>query len=428
MLRILTLFMLTLLVGCQNDAPNGATVAEVKTTRIVAFTNVRLWDGTGAPVQAGSTIVVKDGRVDTVSRDGPPPGSRIIDLGGAFVMPGMINTHGHITTNWAAADETDTAQRVRDGLKTYARYGVTTVLSLGGAPDEAFAVRTAQDPADPKFARAFLAGPVVADKTADAARKRAQANAALNVDWLKVRVDDNLGRSEKMPWEAVQAVIEAGNQAGLRVATHLFYLDDAKALLKLGSGMIAHSVRDLDVDAAFIKALDESGVCYVPTLTREVSAFVYATSPAFLDEPFFQRYASAEQLARVSDPGFQKNMAESESAVAYEKALGQAMKNLGVLSAAGARIAMGTDSGPAGRFPGFFEHLELKMMVEAGMSPQQALRSATGLAADCLGMTDIGTLQPGRWADFMVLKGDPTQDILATRSLQRVFLAGKELR
>ena len=420
------LFLLGLLAACQRQTPSVAPVAAPTSTSSVAFVNANLWDGTGAAIRSGATLLVIDGRVASVSNDRPPSGVNIVDLEGAYVIPGLINTHGHVTANWPDPGSMGREQQVRDGLELYARYGVTTVLSLGGAPDEAFALRDAQDPANPEFSRVYLAGPVVADQSAIAARDRAAANLELGVDWLKLRVDDNLGRGEKMPWEAVQAVIDTGDAAGLPVATHIFYYDDAMRLLDMGTGMIAHSVRDADVDGSFMRSLDASGVCYVPTLTREVSTFVYADRPEFLDDPFFSRHANAEQVARVSNPEFQRNMAESEIAAGYRQALAQAMDNLGLLSEAGARIGFGTDSGPPARFPGYFEHLELEMMVDAGMSPEAALLSATGQAAACIGLDDIGTLEPGNWADFLVLTSDPTADIMATRTLERVYLAGRE--
>lgn len=427
-MRILSLLTFALLMACQQQAPTAPGEVQPAAPESVAYTNANVWDGTGAPMLRGATLVVAEGRVQSVSMDEPPAGARVVDLDGAFVIPGLINSHGHITANWGNTETVDPVERVREGLEVFARYGVTTVLSLGGAPDEAFAVRDAQDPANPEFARAFLAGPVVADTTAAAARETSVANVERNADWLKLRVDDNLGRGQKMPWEAVQAVIDVGREAGLAVATHMYYLDDAKRLLDMGTGMIAHSIRDLPVDDEFVASLDASGVCYVPTLTREVSTFVYADRPEFFDDPFFQRGANADQIARVSDPEFIQNMAQSDVAAAYRVALDQAMLNLGSLYADGAKIGMGTDSGPLGRFPGYFEHLELTMMVEAGMSPEDALLSATGVAAECIDRSDVGTLEAGRWADFLVLAEDPTVDILATRTLQRVFLAGNELR
>jgi imidazolonepropionase-like amidohydrolase len=269
---------------------------------------------------------------------------------------------------------------------------------------------------------------VIADEAAAAARASAIANADAGADWLKLRVDDNLRTTDKMPWEAVQAVFDVGRERGLPVATHLFYLEDAKRLLDMGTGLLAHSVRDVPVDAAFTEQLRASGVCYVPTLTREVSTFVYGERPDFFDDPFFTERANRAEVARVSEPAFMQSMASSSAAAGYRVALEQAMQNLKTLSDAGLPIAMGTDSGPAARFPGYFEHLELWMMVEAGLTPEQALRSATGVAADCLGTDDIGTLEAGRWADFLVLTEDPLSDIEATRTLESVYVAGARLR
>ena len=429
MVRVTSMLMLLgVLTACQQEAPSESSAPAPAVSSAIAYTNANIWDGTGSPLLRNATLVVDGGRVAAVSNDDVPEGATIVDLNGAYVIPGLINTHGHVTSSWAPASVLEPQSRVLEGLRLYARYGVTTVLSLGGAPDEAFALRQSFNPEDPGHARFYLAGPVVADRTAADARAQAMANVERGVDWLKLRVDDNLGRADKMPWEAVEAVFDVSRETDVPVATHIFYQSDAARLIDLGSAMIAHSVRDLPVDDAFISSLDMAGVCYVPTLTREVSTFVYAETPGFFDDPFFQRHANAEQLARVSDPEFQSAMASSEAAAGYRVALRQAMENLGRMTDTGAAIAFGTDSGPPGRFPGYFEHLELEMMVEAGMTPEQALMSATGEAADCVGLTEVGTLEPGKWADFLVLEDDPTVDISATKSLQRVFLAGRELR
>jgi imidazolonepropionase-like amidohydrolase len=211
------------------------------------------------------------------------------------------------------------------------------------------------------------------------------------------------------------------------VATHMFYRDDASRLLEMGTSLLAHSIRDQAIDEAFIEELSDAGVCYVPTLTREVSTFVYAERPKFFDDPFFLEFADPDEMARVSDPAFMTRMADDEFTPRYREAWLQAMENLRTLSDANVPIAFGTDSGPGGRFPGFFEHMELEMMVMAGMSAEQALMSATLDAADCLGLDDVGTLEPGKWADFLVLGADPVADIAATRTLQRVYIAGNEV-
>jgi imidazolonepropionase-like amidohydrolase len=192
--------------------------------------------------------------------------------------------------------------------------------------------------------------------------------------------------------------------------------------------VVAHSVRDLDLDGELVKQMAERRVCYIPTLTREVSAFVYAQRPSFFDDPFFDKELFAQEVALVSAPDFQQRMRESTAANRYRYALVQALENLKVLADGDVRIAFGTDAGQANRFPGYFEHMELSMMVEAGLTPEQALRSATGVAAECMGLTEVGTLQPGKWADFLVLRGDPLQRIDATRNLDRVYIAGNLVR
>jgi imidazolonepropionase-like amidohydrolase len=391
----------------------------------VAYTGATVWDGTGAPATANATIVVDGGRIMAVGAGAPvPAGARTVSLAGKYVIPGLIETHGHVTGAWAPEDVRDPVERVRGDLLLYARYGVTTVNSLGD-DTPTLAARNAASPADAR-ARLLASGPVVTASNASGARAAAVANADAGVNWLKLRVDDNLGSSQKMPWEAVEAVMQVGRERGIPVATHMFYLEDAKRLLELGTSMIAHSVRDQDVDAALVGMLAQRRVCYVPTLVREVSTFVYADRPAWFDDPFFLAHAHRGEMAATEDAGFRGR--QRNAAAPYGAALEQAQHNLRLLADAGVRVAFGTDAGPTARFPGYFEHLELGLMVDAGLTPEQALRSATGVAADCLGLTDVGTLQAGKWADFLVLGENPLEDVSATHTLERVFIAGNEVR
>jgi imidazolonepropionase-like amidohydrolase len=393
----------------------------------VAYTGAILWDGTGAAPVRGATIVVQDGRISQVGAAArPPSGAQVVPLDGKYVTPGLIDTHAHVSGDWAPDDVTDEMERVRATLRLFALYGVTTVNSLGD-DETVLAVRGAATPLDPR-ARVLAAGPVVASNDPAQARAAATANADAGVDWLKLRVDDNLGTTTKMPWDAVQAVIDVGKERGLRVATHLFYLDDAKRLLEMGTGMIAHSVRDTAVDQDFVAALRESGACYVPTLVREVSTFTYATRPAWFDEPFFAEHADSAEVARLSDPAFQQQASQSRSAAGYRRALREAMHNLKALHDAGIPIAFGTDAGPAARFPGYFEHMELQLMVGAGLTAEEAMLSATSVAAACLGRDDVGTLEAGRWADFLVFESDPVRDIMFSRTLEQVYVAGNRVR
>ena len=122
-------------------------------------------------------------------------------------------------------------------------------------------------------------------------------------------------------------------------------------------------------------------------------------------------------------------MSSSKSAQAYQAALPVAERNLKRLADAGVTIVMGTDSGAtAARFEGYFEHLELQMMADSGMTPQQILMSATGAAARAMKLAGVGTLEPGKWADLDVFDKNPLDDIRNTETLSAVFVAGNPVK
>jgi imidazolonepropionase-like amidohydrolase len=209
------------------------------------------------------------------------------------------------------------------------------------------------------------------------------------------------------------------------VAAHIFYLQDAKDVLAAGGDFIAHSVRDTDVDAEIIERLKARSICVSPTLMREVSTFVYETRPAFLDDPFFRRDADPAAIDGVQTPQHQASN-RTPAAARYKLALDQAKRNLKALKAAGVRIAMGTDTGPAGRFQGYFEHLELEHMVSAGLTPMEVLVAATSDAAVCMQVGDrLGLLKAKYDADFNVFASNPLDDIRNTRTLESVFVRGR---
>jgi imidazolonepropionase-like amidohydrolase len=419
-----------LVAACGGDSPQaggpqprGESSTSMPGTGATAYTGAGIWDGTGSALQTGKVLLVRGGRVEGLV-DAVPEGADVVDLAGRFVTPGFINAHGHVSGRWAADSVTDAADRVRGDLALYARYGVTSVLSLGGEPAEAFAIRDARADPDLKQARLQVAGEVVAGRTAVAASETALANLEAGVDWLKLRVDDNLGTGEKMPWDAVRAAMNAAKSAGIPVATHIFYLEDATRLLELGTGLIAHSVRDQQVTDEFVQAMLDAGVCYVPTLVREVSTFVYAERPDWFADPFFLEAASRAEIDRVSQPDFRDAVASGPTVAGYRAALQQAQTNLRILVGSGVPVAFGTDSGPPGRFPGYFEYLELGLMADAGMTVSEIMLSATSVAADCLSLPDVGTLEPGKWADFIVFAANPLVDVANARTIEAVFIAG----
>jgi len=229
--------------------------------------------------------------------------------------------------------------------------------------------------------------------------------------------------------DVYRAVIAAAHARGLRVAAHLYYLEDGKALLAAGADYLAHSVRDLPVDDAFVRALVASRVCYSPTLMREVSTYVYETTPPFFADSLFLAHANREWMATVQQPARMEATRTSASAQRYKAQLPVAMRNLATLHRAGVPIAMGTDTGPLGRFQGYFELMELEMMVDAGLTPAQALHSATLGAARCLQLDrELGSLEAGKWADFVVLDASPLERIANVRRQAGVYVGGERVR
>jgi len=400
--------------------------------RVKAFIGARVVDGTDRQPIDNATIVVRDGKIVAVGpakRVTVPDGADRVALSGKHVIPGLVNAHGHVGNTVGLQQGHYSAENVARDLKTYAEYGVTTVFSLGDDQEAGFRMRDAQNVPTLDRARLFVAGPVLAPKSPEEARTLVDQDAAMKVDIVKIRVDDNLGTTPKMPPEIYKAVIDEAHKKGLRVAVHLFYLEDAKGVLDAGADFIAHSIRDKDVDDATIAMLKRRDVCVCPTLMREVSTFVYETTPPWFSDPLFVKYTDKQTIEQLKEPARQEQMKNSRAAQRYKVALEQASRNLKKLSDGGVTIAMGTDTGPPARFQGYFELMELELMAKAGLTPRQVLASATRDAAKCQKLDAlVGTLEPNKWADFVVLDADPLTDINNTRKISDVYVAGNRVQ
>jgi imidazolonepropionase-like amidohydrolase len=389
-----------------------------------AWIGARIIDGTGrAPIEKG-TLLIRNGRIEAVGKKvNLPAGVTRIDATGKTIIPGLINAHGHVN---------DPAQ-----LGSYLRDGITTVFSLGG--DKEFALRKqSAEAAAGTSPHLYVAGLIqdstaipgaVAVTTPEQARRSVDDLIANKPDIVKVRVDDFRGARAKMSAEVYQAVIDEAHKNGYRTAAHIVLLDDAKGVLRAGVDYIAHSVRDREVDDEFIQLMKKNHAAYSPTLTREVAVFTYSETPAFFSDPFFLKEADPAEMAKMSDPKHQEAVRKDASAQWYKDHLPVAMSNLKKLSDAGIVIAMGTDSGGGpGRFQGYFEHLELEYEVKAGLTPMQALISATSGAAKAVNISQqAGTLEKGKWADFVVLTANPLDDIKNTRAIDSVWIGGVQV-
>ncbi|SRR5579883_16560 len=413
------------------------------------FKNFTLIDGTGKAAAANMAMVIVDGKIQSV---GPaakikiPASAEVADLSGKFVMPGIINLHGHAgaTVDLQQGPQFYSKENVERDLRLYASYGVTTVVSLGTDLEPVFAVRNAQR-ANPRLqmARIYTAGKGFTLKggnppaggmryevsTPAECEARVAELAAQKVDFVKIWVDDAFGKRQKMPVELSRAIITSAKRHGLRTVVHIVNLDDAKDVIEAGASGIAHSVRDREVDQSLIELMKKRNAWQMAaTLTRELSTYVYAESPKFLDDPFFTRAVSAKVIDQVRSPQYINRIKSDPEFPRYHGLLTMAQKNLKKLSDSGVKYGFGTDSGPPARFQGYFEQLELELMRDAGLTPMQVITAATKSSAEFLGARDLGTIERGKWADFIVLTRNPLDDIRNTRSIESVYIAGTNVR
>lgn len=420
--------------------------------------NVTVIDGTGAAPKPNSAIVMTDGKiayVGPVSGLKAPAGAKVQDLSGKFVMPGIIDSHVHVgLMHDVTQDEKyQTPQNVEADLKTYVAYGVTTVEVMGTDRDFILDMRNRQRKSRPSMARLFSAGQGAVMKggyggflgvtqpiaTPDEARKLVDQQAAKGVDLIKIWVDDERKSIPvKMTPEISKAIIDQAHKHNLRVVAHVFYLADAKELVREGVNGFGHMVRDQPVDNELLNMMKAKGVWMVSaTLSREM-AYSLAIMP-WLQDPFFTRGVTPGTLDALRSPAREKAIVTGPTrfpGLPYEKrvfsdmdrTLSQAVDNYAAMVKAGVNTGMGTDSGPNGRFPGFNAHEEMQMQVIlGGRTPMEAIKSATSDNARWLGDKTIGSIETGKWADLVVLDADPLADIRNTKSIAAVYVAGNSV-
>ena len=429
-MRMNRLFFFVALLGPLLSGAGLGQGAQVEGLKV--FKGARLIDGTGRQPVENGVVVVRQGRIEAIGSAADvkiPAGAEVIDVTGKTIIPGLINAHGHVgsTDGMRAGPDVYTEKNVLKQLALYARYGVTTVASLGDDGPAGFRLRDAQNQPGLNHARLYVAGPVLAPTSPEDARAKVHEVAAMKANFVKIRVDDNLGSTPKMPPEIYRAVIDEAHKVGLPAGVHMYYLEDARDLLRSGADFLAHSIRDKPVDQEFIALLKSRGVSYCPTLTREVSVYVYESRPKFFDDPFFLKEADPTILRELQNPTRQQAIIANPRAQAIKPALEMAKRNLKTLQAAGIPIAMGTDTGPAGRFQGYFEHMELELMADAGLTPMEILIAATAQPAKTHKLEGVGTLVAGKWADLVVLTRNPLEDIRNTRTIESVWIAGNRV-
>ena len=413
----------------------------------VLYEGARLITGDGTPPVENGAFLVEGGVITRTGRKGEvtQAGAARIDLSGKTVMPTLINAHGHpgFQKGLTYARENYTRETYVDDLNRAAYYGVGAVLAQGIDPgDLPFQIRAEQQRGTLGGARLFTAGRGIgapnAGPGADAyrgvayevttpeqGRASVREMAAKKADVIKIWVDDRNGRAPRMPAPVFRAIIDEAHARGLRVNAHVFYLTDARELVDAGVDALAHLVRDREMDDELVSAIVRRNVYVMPNLGG-AERTTYAAQPpwlaSWLDGPLLlQDTVGAAVIQRMKDT--RREPAEADASRTRYALL---QRSLARLSAAGARIILGSDTGLPDHFFGFAEQRELQLMVDGGMTPAQVIVAATSRPAEYLRLRDMGTLAAGKRADFLVLDANPLEDIANTRRIAKVYLGGEE--
>jgi imidazolonepropionase-like amidohydrolase len=435
---LLALMLLPIWAGAQTNSEKAALVG------------ARVIDGTGRPPIESGIVLISGGKIQAVGKNGAvkiPPDARKIDVTGKTLMPALVDLHTHLGQTINGLDPAPDAYseaNIRAQLVQLLAYGIGTVGIMGTDHDLIYTLREEQRAGELPGAQFYTAGRGFGAKSGfpsgegsawdvyrpvspEEARGEVRELAAHHPSYVKMWVDDNYGRAPKMRPEIYRAIIDEAHRHELRVLAHLYYLADAKSLLAAGVDGIAHSVRDQPVDQELISALKARNVIYLPTLVRDESTFAYADPPVWLGDSFFQAGLSPGVPEKLQSQAFQQHAAANRDQTKNRASLAMGEKNLKTLSDAGVRVGFGTDAGVASRFLGYFEHRELQLMVESGLSPMQAIVCATHTASSFLGH-DFGTLQVNQRADILVLDANPLEDIHNTEKIAAVWQAGKPVK
>lgn len=392
-------------------ALNAAQAADGKTPagKTVAIIGATVFDATGAaPYKAN--VVIRDGRIAEVGPNVKAPrGAQVIDAKGQALLPGFYDLHTH----WTPGGSPSTTPQI---ASAYVSVGVTTVSDFH-APPEAYAVRrqwlsTLVTPHVNFAARMSTPGGHGADwadtattkwvNTPEAARAAVRSLAPYKPDLIKAFTDgwrygsapDNTSMDE---W-TLSALVEEAHKADLKVFTHTVTVDRGEVAGRAKVDVITHSLQDRPLDAEALAILKAGGTADTPTLA------VY--------EPDKPGQPARDRNDPKNKQAFQK----------FDYALGNAKK----LHDAGVTIALGTDAGMPGTPHGVATLHEMELLVRAGFTPSEALIAGTASSAKVMNqLSDRGTIEKGKRADLVLIKGEPWKAIGDVRNTDRVFIDGK---
>ena len=414
-------------IGAAGRVPPAAAPAKAaaaaRPTGGLVIRDARVFDG--ARVHEKASVIVRDGRVEAIGADlETPEGAEVIDGAGKTLLPGLIDAHTHA---------------FNDALERALVFGVTTELDMFTAHQSAAAWRAEQTRAGGAPARADIvsAGTLVTAPgghgteygmviptiaSPEEAQAFVDARIAEGSDYIKIVFDDRGASAPMFPsiaTETMKAVVAAAKARGKRAVVHVSTQSSALAAIDAGADGLVHIFNDEPPAADFAARVKASGAFVIPTLSVNESASGIPSGATLAADSPLARFLTDEERRGLgaSFPRRPGGAARRQHAFDATRALRQA----------GVPILAGTDAPNPGTAHGSSLHRELELLVEAGLTPAEALAAATSVPARAFGLDDRGRIAPGLRADLVLVAGDATRDILATRAIEAVWKGGVRL-